>query len=177
MFRAIICICTKRAIYRKWYYILIATLVALGISVSLNQIFSGRSLLEINFINDGFSASILSRGDLNLGQSNPARSGSSECSLSYLKRFVNTHHTYAEMSFAEIAKHDSESNAERTTCSFPQAEATPLLEACSKNKTIRSILMLGDSNGGRYFKAALDFFSTAKWACRGMLSDLIEEMS
>lgn len=173
MFRAIICICTRRAIYRKWYYVLIATLVALGCSVSLNKIFSGISLLEISFTNDGLSASILSRGDLNLDRSSPARSGSSECSLSYLKRFVSTHHTYAEMSFAEIAKHESALNAKRATCSFPQVEVTPLLEACSKNKTIRSILMLGDSNGGRYFKAALDFFSTAKWACRGMGSCLI----
>ncbi len=95
-----------------------------------------------------------------------------KCSLPFLRQFAASHHEYPTIYFDTVNKpltvEQLQQLSTSASCWFSsQFDKRNVFTAWS-NKSIQRILVLGDSNGGRYFNAIIQFMQSAKWSCKIM---------
>ncbi len=92
-----------------------------------------------------------------------------KCSLPFLRQFALSHHDYPTMSFNTVNKSLTDKQLQQlstsASCWFPSQFDKRDVSTAWSNKNIQRILILGDSNGGRYFDAVIRIMRNASWSC------------
>lgn len=101
-----------------------------------------------------------------------------QCSLPFLRQFAREHHTYPTVVFNTINSSFTDNQVQQlsasasASCWFPSRFDKRQVSTAWLNKKINKILILGDSNGARYFYSALGFIKqTTIWTCNTVKSE------
>ena len=95
------------------------------------------------------------------------------CTLGFLKLHVQYFNNYTILPFHHLSKavhsehHSLQTSQTCNSCLFPKPGESRVFtnSKCGNVPNISSIVMLGDSNGGHYFRAAIRWLTNVNWKC------------
>ena len=91
--------------------------------------------------------------------------GQSVCTLQYLTRYAEHFGKYPTMPFNQIGLATSTAPVGNYSCWFPDQYVRQNVTSCEMKKNVSKIVILGDSNGIRYWNALIGLLRIDGWNC------------